>query len=228
VKGDDEYEAYLREEWERFFADPSRAAAARGALDGLTPRRVLDVGCGAGQELYPFVADGTALGIGLDLDPRAGRVARELFVARAPAARITFVQAAAEGLPFADAAFDVVVCRLALPYLHNLRAIEEMARLLRPDGILILKLHAPRFYLRELREALPARRLDVAVHTARVLISGAIYHVTGKQPRNRLLGRETCQTAWRLRRELHRCGLRIVRELPDSNPATPSYVVRHA
>jgi SAM-dependent methyltransferase len=228
VSESEAYESYLREEWRRFFADPARATAAQAAVVGVKVRRVLDVGCGAGQELFPFVAGGESVGVGVDRNPRAGDLARTLYACHAPRALVRFVQAVAEALPFRDTSFEVVICRLALPYVDNRRAIREMARVLCPGGVLLLKLHGPRFYLREMREALRTRRIRVVIHGLRVLAAGAIYHATGMQPRGRLLGGETCQTGWRLRCELARCGLRIAGELPDANPATPSYVIRHA
>jgi SAM-dependent methyltransferase len=218
----DDYDRYLRAEWAKFIADPARARALRDAVAGLEVARVLDVGCGAGQELAPFLADGRRLGVGIDLAPEAGRVGREL---HAPGARPAFICGAAEALPFRDGAFDVVICRLALPYTDNARALAQIARVLRPGGALILKIHHARFYLRELSQAARARDARSAAHALRALAAGALFHLAGRQPRGRLTGRETFQTRWLLRRLLARHGLCITRELPDSNPATPSYVI---
>ncbi|HEX8293624.1 MAG TPA: class I SAM-dependent methyltransferase [Pyrinomonadaceae bacterium] len=195
-----EYDSYVRAEWEMFVADAARARESLEAVAGLDARRVLDVGCGAGQELLPFAA-------------------------RAPVGRVFFVRAAAESLPFAADSFDVVICRLALPYTDNARSLSEMARVLRPGGALLLKIHHPRFYVRDLGAA--ARRGDVpaAAYNARVLLAGLIYLLTGRQPRTRLPSSETFQTTRMLRRELDRRGLEIRRELRDSNPRTPSFLI---
>jgi ubiquinone/menaquinone biosynthesis C-methylase UbiE len=195
-------------------------------VDGAPVSRVLDVGCGAGQELLPFVSERGACGVGVDVAPETGRAGRELFVTRAPGARVAFVRAAAEALPFAAGSFDVVVCRLALPYTDNARALSEMARVLRGGGVLILKIHHPRYYLSEAAHALAALSPREFVHAARVLLSGALYRFTGRQPRgSRLLSGETFQTEAMLRRELARVRLRIRRAMPDSNPLSPSYVI---
>jgi ubiquinone/menaquinone biosynthesis C-methylase UbiE len=138
------YDAYVRREWELFEGDGSRASASLEALGGARVERVLDVGCGAGQELLPFVQGRGAVGVGVDVAPETGRAGRELFDARAPSARVAFVRAAAEALPFAAGSFDVVVCRLALPYTDNARALSEMSRVLRAGGVLILKIHHAR------------------------------------------------------------------------------------
>ena len=50
-----EHEAYIREEWTLFRREPDRATAARAAVAGQRVGRVLDVGCGGGQELLPFL-----------------------------------------------------------------------------------------------------------------------------------------------------------------------------
>ena len=220
-----DYDAYVRLEWAMWTGNETRQRASLEALGGAAVGRVLDVGCGAGQELLPFVRERGAVGVGIDAAPEAGLAGRELFAAHAPDARVAFARAAAESLPFADASFDVVVCRLALPYMDNARALSEMARVLRRGGLLLLKTHHARYYLGEAVEALAALKVLPAIHAARVLAAGVLYGLTGRQPRTRLTGGETFQTEGLLRRELRRIGLEIRGELPDSNPATPSYVI---
>ncbi|HEV2915222.1 MAG TPA: class I SAM-dependent methyltransferase [Pyrinomonadaceae bacterium] len=220
-----EYEAYIQSEWELFTGDPMRAAASLEAVRGLEVNRVLDVGCGGGQELLPFVTSGNAFGVGIDIAPEVGRLGRKLFAGRAPEARVCFVRAAGESLPFPDNSFDVVICRVALPYMDNARALGEMARVLRPGGAFLLKIHHARYYLRKLRGGLRARQPLSMIHAARVLLSGTIYHATRRQPRSRIPSPETFQSVWLLRRELARRNLFIDRELPDGDAATPSFVI---
>ncbi len=220
------YESYVRAEWALFAADPARGAAARRLLAGAPAARALDVGCGAGQELRPFVAGARRLGVGVDLAPAAGRVGRDLFAAEQPGSRVAFVRARAERLPFSHASFDVVICRLALPYTDNARALAEMARVLRPGGSVLLQFHHARFYLGELGRALAGGRLRAAVHACRVLVAGLLYHLTGAQPRGRLPGGETFQTRWLLRRELRRHGLEIETTLDGSLRDAPSLIIR--
>ncbi|HWS56516.1 MAG TPA: hypothetical protein VN228_20425, partial [Pyrinomonadaceae bacterium] len=117
------------------------------------------------------------------------------------------------------------VCRLALPYTDNARCLSELARVLRPGGALLLKIHHARYYLNKLRRGLFGGDPVSAVHAARVLAAGLLYQLTGRQPRTRLPSRETFQTARLLGRELRRRGLEVRRELRDSNPQTPSFLV---
>jgi SAM-dependent methyltransferase len=220
-----EYDSYVSAEWEMFVADGARGRASLEAVAGLEVGRVLDVGCGAGQELLPFATVLGAACVGVDVTPEAGRAGRELFAAHAPSARVAFARAAAESLPFAGGAFDVVVCRLALPYTDNARCLSELARVLRPGGALLLKIHHARYYTRKLGAGLRAGQLPSALHAGRVLAAGLVYSLTGRQPRTRLPSRETFQTVPLLRRELARRGLEIRRELNDSNPLTPSFLI---
>lgn len=220
-----EYDTYVRAEWEMFVGEPARADASLDAVRDVEVARVLDVGCGAGQELLPFVREKRAFGVGIDIALHAGLCGRKLFAASGSSAYVAFVRGAAESLPFNSNSFDVVVCRVALPYMDNRRTLDEISRVLRRGGVLLLKIHHARFYLHELRKSLVSLNVLVVMHDLQVLMAGMIYHVIGKQPRNYLTGSETFQTKWMLQRELRRRGLSIVREMVDSNPAAPSYVI---
>lgn len=219
----EDYRSYIRSQWRQFDQDRTRWDAYLAATADLTVRRALDVGCGAGQELLPFAAAG-ASAVGVDLTTEAAEVARHSFRSL-PQAVVSFLQAAAEHLPFRAGSFDVVISRLSLPYTDNRRALTEMARVLRPNGVLLIKIHHGRYYVQKLGRGLLRGQWLSAVHAARILVSGTLYHLLGRQVRNRLVTHETFQTEWMLRRELRRLGLEIRQTMPDSNPHTPSYVV---
>lgn len=104
----------------------------RGALD------ILDVGCGTGEitarlaELYPQAAL-----VGVDLIARHLQAARERCAGFGT--RVAFREADAFALPFADAAFDLVVCRHMLQVVPQPEAaMAELVRVLRPGGRLHL------------------------------------------------------------------------------------------
>ena len=107
---------------------------------GLLPdgaRRALDVGCGEGRVTRELRRRGhEALGVDVS--------ARLVELARARDAEGDYRVAAAEQLPFAAASFDLVV---AFNVLMNVdepaRAIEEAARVLRPQGHLCLSVVHP-------------------------------------------------------------------------------------
>jgi SAM-dependent methyltransferase len=97
--------------------------------------RALDLGCGVGHTLRR-VAPLVAFAVGADATLemlQAGRAG----VVDAPNA--AFAQSDAAGLPFADATFDLVTCRLAAHHFSDAAAaFREVARVLRRGGRLVL------------------------------------------------------------------------------------------
>jgi|SRR5829696_2379857 len=217
-----EYEAYMREEWLLFSRDTARQNESSRVMDDIEVRRVLDVGCGGGQEMVPFVMRGANC-VGIDISHASGVFGTRMFTAEYPGHPVRFVTSAAESLPFSNDSFDLVQCRVSIPYTNNRAALAEIARVLRPGGILLLKTHHLRFYTRKFADGVRQRSPLFSVHALRVLISGAIFHLTGRQPAGGLLLRESFMTEPLLRKELGRVGLQITGELSDSNPFTPSY-----
>lgn len=75
------------------------------ALGDVTGKRVLELGCGAGQWSRALAAEGATV-VGLDLsEAQLAAAARAMGAARYP-----LVQGAAEQLPFAADSFDLVFC----------------------------------------------------------------------------------------------------------------------
>ena len=84
-----------------------------GALRGLAPESLLDVGSGRGTFLWPLLEAFPALPVtALDRDP--GRAADLQATARGGIARLTAACMDAESLAFADAAFDTVTLLASL------------------------------------------------------------------------------------------------------------------
>lgn len=223
-----EFDAYLRAARDGLLESMTQPQRFQPLLDivaKIEMDRVLDIGCGMGQMLYPFTALRGAFGVGLDAAPQACHAGRDFYSASIPSARVTFIHGNAEQLPFPEDSFDVVNCGLALPYMDNSRVLDEVARVLRPGGVFLLRIHHLRYYLHDFWQSLTSHRLLSMVHAGRVLAVGGIYHVTGKQTDSRLLGKETFQTRWLLRRELARRGLAVRTERADSTPQAPAFVI---
>jgi len=102
---------------------PHHLGALRLALDGLSPKRVLDVGTGTGVAALALAEWFPAAEVtGVDLS--TGMVAE----AERKGGRVRFLVADASRLPFPDASFDLVVLMNAVPF------FDELARILAPGG----------------------------------------------------------------------------------------------
>jgi ubiquinone/menaquinone biosynthesis C-methylase UbiE len=123
---------------DRFVTSPhvNEPEAVRRFLAAVDPRgdeSALDVACGPGLLARAF-APHVREYVGVDLTPamvdKAGAIAREVGIANAQ-----FEIAYALRLPFEANTFDLVLTRLALHHMPDpRRAVQEMARVLRPGG----------------------------------------------------------------------------------------------
>jgi SAM-dependent methyltransferase len=103
----------------------------------LAGRRVLDVGCGDGALASAFRRAGAAFAAGCDPDPRM--IAQATARAAAARNRMAFLRGRAENLPFRDRSFDIVTAVTVLSFVEErARAVQEMARVLKPGGRVVI------------------------------------------------------------------------------------------
>lgn len=109
---------------------PLRRRAYRRLGRRLRGARVLEVGCGPGVVCRELALLPVREVTGLDADPNLLRVALER------GGGPSYHLGRAEELPFADGAFDVVVCHLVLLWVRDpVAALREMARVTRKGGV---------------------------------------------------------------------------------------------
>ncbi len=150
--------------------DPRRAMPA---IDPRTDHVILDVGCGAGQTLIASQLPPETVRVGIDVDSSGFSLGRDLDPA------ILFVGGRGESLPFRDGSFDLVIVRVALPYMRTRPALAELCRVLRPGGTIWMTLHHVSFVAQAFGHDLA--RLDVrrAMFRLYVLTNGLISRFFG-------------------------------------------------
>lgn len=121
------------ERWSSYIASGTRETVRRLILDA--GDRLLDVGCGTGVLLDQVLARWpTVRAVGTDLSGKMLAVAQERLRGRIP-----LVRADVSYLPFATHSFDVAVSSSSLHYWPEPgRALAEVARVLRPEGRLVI------------------------------------------------------------------------------------------
>lgn len=98
---------------------------------------VLDIATGGGHVALAFAPHAREV-VASDLTP-AMLAAAERFIVGQGFANVRYEIADAEALPFDDASFDVVTCRVAPHHFPDVaRFVREAARVLRPGGLFIL------------------------------------------------------------------------------------------
>ena len=108
-------------------------------------RKVLEIGCGMGLDLARFARGGAYL-TGIDLAPRAVALAEVYLRQQKLHARILGMNG--EAMSFPDESFDVVYAHGVVQYTENPQGlVQEIWRVLRPQGMAILMLYHRRSWL---------------------------------------------------------------------------------
>ncbi|MGV8168938.1 MAG: class I SAM-dependent methyltransferase [Candidatus Nanoarchaeia archaeon] len=110
-------------------------------VESLENKKVLDVGCGYGQDLDLFSRAGAEV-YGIDISRKLISLARE----KCPVAKLTV--GTFENLPFEDNYFDLAFSRYSLQHSEKAsESLEEISRVLKPEGeAIILVTHPVRQY----------------------------------------------------------------------------------
>jgi ubiquinone/menaquinone biosynthesis C-methylase UbiE len=161
--------------------------------------RVLDLGCGSGQDLASWGVTASDEVTGLDIDDNRLIAARVRFPNR------TFLRGIGECLPLEDESFDRAISAVALPYMNIQKTLAEIHRILVPGGRLSLSLHPPSFTIAELlHNAIP--KPVPTLFRLYVMANGLLFHCTGRAV-GFVKGRtESFQTERGMRIALNRAG----------------------
>jgi ubiquinone/menaquinone biosynthesis C-methylase UbiE len=116
-------------------AYPDALIAQLCALPGSASAHVLDIGAGIGHLSIPLAVLGQRVSA---LEPAVAMLEQLQLRARAAAVEIEPVHASAEAVPLPDACVDLAVIADALHFLDAHLAGRELARVLRPGGVLAI------------------------------------------------------------------------------------------
>ncbi len=129
---------YDRTAWRRWSARREKALVLGFLERAGTEGQVLDVPCAAGR-MVPTLLAHAAKVVGADLSAPMVAVATEALAPDVAAGRVVFSVASAEALPFADGAFDTVLCWRLLHHLPDralrVRILSEVRRVLRRAAV---------------------------------------------------------------------------------------------
>lgn len=130
-------------------------------LGDVVGKDVLELGCGAAQRSIALAQLG-ARPVGLDNSARQLEHARRLMAEAA--VDFPLVHAPAQRVPLPDASFDIVFCdHGAMRYADPRETLPEVARLLRPAGVLAFSTYTPLWMMCRDDEA---DRIDTCLHTS--------------------------------------------------------------
>jgi SAM-dependent methyltransferase len=99
-------------------------------------KRVLDFGCGSGEEMIPLIHRGASV-VGIDISPDLIAIAELRLREEKLDGEVRVGSAYETALP--DSSLDVVFCMSLIHHLELPKVKEEMLRVLRPGGVVILK-----------------------------------------------------------------------------------------
>jgi SAM-dependent methyltransferase len=167
-----------REEYRRMFEAEERQwwyagmrsislAVLESAPPAAAAARLLDAGCGTGFNLAALGARGRAVGVDLSMEALGFCRARGVVAARASVL----------ALPFADAVFDVVTSFDVLYHRwveDDRAAVAELARVLRPGGVLLVRVPALRLLWGAHDEAVLSRHRYTRGEIVRLLRSAGL------------------------------------------------------
>jgi 2-polyprenyl-3-methyl-5-hydroxy-6-metoxy-1,4-benzoquinol methylase len=105
-------------------------------LGDLRGKTVLDLGCGQGQNIAPLLARGARV-LGIDISPDLIVIAEKRLRDAGLEAAVCVGSAYETGLP--DESIDVIFCMAVIHHLDIRLARNEMWRILRPGGVVILR-----------------------------------------------------------------------------------------
>jgi SAM-dependent methyltransferase len=176
---------------------------------------ILDAGCGAGRNLIYFLRSGCKI-FGVDRNPEAIRYVRELAQSLAPELSAeNFQISKVEEMPFPDESFDAVISSAVLHFArseqHFNGMLAEMWRVLKPEGLLFVRL-ASSIGIEDKIKLIEGRRYDLPDGSERFLVdeelllsaTSRLGGILSEPLKTTNVQNLRCMTTWVLRKEAAR------------------------
>lgn len=173
-----------------------RAWAILGELKNEKKKKVLDAGSGPGLYALHLAEKGHFV-TGIDIDKEKVKLSTE--IAKRMGSTAEFVAGDLCALPFPDNSFEVIVCSDVIEHIPDDRkALREMARVLRPEGKLVLTTTGNNPFTKNLIETFEHCKAGYDEEDFRRLIEGTGLALVKVRPLFSILGK----AAWLANRRL--------------------------
>ena len=172
---------------------------------------VLDLGCGPGQWLAGLAAHNTKV-VGVELSRSALDIARQ---ALEGADQVSLTQANAESLCFPAHSFDAVLCYSVLTYTNHEKTLDEINRVTKCGGKVIVGLAGMGYYLKHIVEGVRYRNLKAVRYGLDPSLTHWVQAILGR--------RSQAITYWtrrRITRMLEKRGFDVVRSFSERKDAS--------
>jgi ubiquinone/menaquinone biosynthesis C-methylase UbiE len=174
--------------------------------------KILDAGCGRGRNLVYFLRIGCEV-FGIDQNPEAVQYTRELAkVLNSQSLPDNFRVSKVEKMPFPDLTFEAIISSAVLHFAanenHFKNMLEEMWRVLKPDGLLFVRL-ASSIGIEDKIKTLGNRRYNLPDGSERFLVDEGLLLDLTKNLGGKLIEpikttnvqNLRCMTTWVVRKE---------------------------
>jgi SAM-dependent methyltransferase len=166
-------------------------------------RRVLDLGCGVGQWLIPLSHHNKKV-VGIDPCFKSVFLAKEN-LNKYKVYNSSLVKAQAETLPFKDNSFDSVFCYGVLMFTREFIAFEEIVRILKKDGRVLLAIDGPGYFLKNIIDGMKYSHSD-SIKLGLIALGNTLF---GKYLLKRTNNLASFFTYAEIRSLFHKYGLKI-------------------
>lgn len=157
-------------------SDPTRAYFIDVLEKIIRGKTLVDIGSGAGDELVEYAKMGAAKVLGIEPSSVMREISYELIEKQN--LPIELMDGNFESLPLTDESVDIVTARYSLHIISNFgKAFEEVARILKPNGIFIAAVSHPKFDARlaEKKGKKIGERIQIKLFKGAVMVDNATH-----------------------------------------------------